>query len=75
VEHVFRVDPRTLSRNALSWAVRLVSGGAHGAPQVRGMLDTQPLRELLEEVLAPVDGEITGIDYNLARGTLKAVPS
>jgi NTE family protein len=72
-EHVFRVDPRTLSRNALSWAVRLVSGGAHGAPQVRGMLDTQPLRELLEEVLAPVDGEITAIDYNVARGTLKAV--
>jgi NTE family protein len=73
VEHVFRVDPRTLSRNAMSWAIRLVSGGSKGAPEVRGMLDTQPLRALLEDVLAPVDGELTGIDYNLARGTLKAV--
>jgi NTE family protein len=73
VEHVFRVDPRTLSRNAMSWAIRLVSGGSKGAPEVRGMLDTQPLRELLEDVLAPVDGELTGVDYNISRGALKAV--
>jgi NTE family protein len=49
------------------------SGGSRGAPRVRGFLDTQPLRELLTEVLAPVHGEITGIDYNLAKGKLKAV--
>jgi NTE family protein len=73
VEHVFRVDPRTLSRNAMSWAIRLVSGGRKGGSEVRGMLDTQPLRELLEDVLAPVDGELTGVDYNISRGTLNAV--
>jgi NTE family protein len=39
---------------------------------VRGFLDTEPLRELLYETLAPVNHEITGIDYNLARGRLKA---
>jgi NTE family protein len=73
VDHVFRVDAGTLSRNALRWAMQLVSGGSRGAPRVRGMLDTQPLRELLQEVLAAVDGEITAIDYNVAQGKLKAV--
>lgn len=73
VEDVFRVDPWSLARNAVSWSMRLASGGARGAPRVRGLLDTEPLRKLLNEVLAPVGGEITGIDYNLARGTLKAV--
>jgi NTE family protein len=72
-EDVFRVDAWTLTRNAVGWAVRLGSGGSPGAPRVRGFLDTQPLRELLTEVLAPVNGEITGIDYNLAMGKLKAV--
>jgi NTE family protein len=72
-EQVFRVDAWTLARSAIGWALRLTSGGSKGAPRVRGFLDTQPLRELLDEVLAPVNGEITGIDYNLARGKLKAV--
>lgn len=73
VEHVFRVGGFSLARSALGWAIRLMSGGSRGAPRVRGFLDTQPLRELLYETLAPVNHEITGIDYNLARGKLKAV--
>lgn len=70
---MFDVDALSLSRNAMSWTLRLISGGARGAPKVRGMLDTRPLRELLVEVLAAVDDEITGIDYNLAMGRLRAV--
>jgi NTE family protein len=73
VEQVFRADMMSLVRSALGWALRLTSGGSRSAPRVRGFLDTQPLRELLMETLAPVNGEITGIDYNLSRGTLKAV--
>jgi NTE family protein len=73
VEDVFRADAGSLSRNALRWSLRLASGGARGAPNVRGLLDTQPLRELLTDVLAAVDGELTGIDYNLALDRLKAV--
>jgi NTE family protein len=73
VEDVFRVDSWSLVRNAVGWAVRLGSGGSRGAPRVRGFLDTDPLRRLLQEVLAPVRGEITGIDYNLAQDKLKAV--
>jgi NTE family protein len=73
VENVFRVDAWTLVRNAASWSLRLASGGSRGAPRVRGLLDTEPLRDMLTDALAPVRGEITGIDYNLARSRLKAV--
>jgi NTE family protein len=60
-------------RTAVRWGFRLMSGGATGPSNVRGFLDTAPLRDLLEEVLVPVNGRISGIEYNLARGTLKAV--
>lgn len=73
VDQVFRAGGFSLARSALGWAIRLMSGGSRGAPRVRGFLDTQPLRELLYETLAPVNHEITGIDYNLSRGKLKAV--
>jgi NTE family protein len=73
VEQIFHAGGFSLARSALGWALRLMSGGSRGAPRVRGFLDTQPLRELLYETLAPVNHEITGIDYNLERGRLKAV--
>lgn len=73
VDHIFRADSFSLARSAIGWGVRLMSGGSRSAPRVRGFLDTEPLRELLYDTLAPVNHEITGIDYNLARGKLKAV--
>jgi len=73
VEKIFRVDAATMFSTAGRWGLRLMSGGAVPAPDVRGFLDTQPLRELLEETLAPVDGKITGIDYNIERRALRAV--
>jgi NTE family protein len=73
-EQVFRVDAGSLGWTAARWGFRLASGGlVPRAPQARGFLDTQPLRSLLEEVFACVDRELTGIDYNLHRGALKAV--
>ena len=72
IEDVFRVDLRSLGFNMARWARRLVSGGS-GKIQVRGLVDTSPLRGYLSDVLHSVDGEITGIQYNLQRGHLKAV--
>jgi NTE family protein len=72
-EKVFRVDAATIGSNAVRWGLRLVSGGSGTSPRARGFLDTSPLRGFLEEALASVDGVITGIDYNLQRGTLRAV--
>ncbi len=71
-ERVFRADASSLAASVARWGISLVSGGA-GEPRVRGLVDTAPLREFLREALAAVNGELTGIDYNLHRGTLKAV--
>ncbi|MBT4438055.1 MAG: patatin [Gemmatimonadales bacterium] len=73
VEDVFKVDTRSLSMNGLRWLKQLASGGLGGPPRVRGLVDTAPLRRYLTEVLHAVDGELTGIQYNLERGRLKAL--
>ena len=73
IEDVFCVDIRSLTMNGFRWLRQLASGGMGGAPRVRGLVDTQPLRNYLTEVLHAVDGELTGVRYNLERGSLKAV--
>jgi len=77
---VFRTDTRSLAMNALNWVRQLASGGLGvsarglGSPKlVRGLVDTHPLRQYLTEVLHCVDGELTGIQYNLDAGRLQAV--
>ena len=73
VTEVFRVDTPSLTWIGLRWIFQLMSGGVGGAVRVRGLVDTMPLRNYLSEVLHAVDGELTGIQYNLALGRLKAV--
>ncbi len=74
VDQVFRVDTRSLALNSVRWIRQLGSGGLGKArSQVRGLVDTQPLREHLTEALHAVDGELTGIRYNLKTGRLKAL--
>jgi NTE family protein len=72
-DHVFRTDAAHLAWSAARWGARLLSAGMLPAPEVRGLLDTTPLHDYLHESMAAIEGEITGIDYNLHRGTLKAV--
>ncbi len=73
VEDVFRVDGRALALNALRWLAQLIFGGFRGTSGVRGLVDTQPLREYLTEALHAVDGELTGVHQNLRAGGLRAV--
>jgi NTE family protein len=74
VGDVFRVDGAALAKSLMGWARQLVAGGIRGAPpRVRGLVDTDPLRRYLEEVLHAVDGELTGITYNLEHQRLRAV--
>jgi NTE family protein len=73
VKEVFRVDAPSLSWIGLRWVFQLLSGGVGGAVRVQGLVDTTPLRNYLSEVLHAVDGELTGIQYNLALGKLKAI--
>jgi NTE family protein len=74
VDQVFRVDSPSLLGHLLRWSVRLVSGGGAIAPDVRGLLDTAPLREFLNRTLKPsASGEIRGIARNIKAGRLRAL--
>jgi len=73
MEDVFRTDIRSLTWNAIKWVFQLGTGGVGGSSGIRALADTSPLRHFLTEALAAVDGEITGIEFNLQRGRLKAL--
>jgi NTE family protein len=74
VERVFRVDSRSLSSNVWHWGLGLVSGGRMVRPPLRGLLDTSPLRETLEQALEPNDdGTLPGIARNLHSDALVAL--
>ncbi len=74
VDHVFRVDNRSLINHVLRWGMKLVSGGGSLAPQVQGLLDTAPLRQFLHDCFTPADtGEIPGIARNIAACRLRAL--
>src|SRR5437867_6961605 len=72
-DQLFRIGPLSLAYNVLRWGTRLISGGAAIAPKVRGLLDTAPLRALLEGSLAPVHGELVGITEEPEGGGLNAI--
>ncbi len=75
-EKVFRVGLGSLGWGVLRWLVRLGLGGSSLAPEVRGLVDTTPLRDLLTRALVGSSGNadtaIPGIEDNLAEG-LRAV--
>jgi len=73
-DKVYDVQAVPLLRNVFGWSARLVSGGLRQRVPMRGMVDTQPLREFLGRVLerAP-DGTFPGIARNSASGYLRAV--
>ncbi|MEO7966420.1 MAG: patatin-like phospholipase family protein, partial [Gemmatimonadaceae bacterium] len=73
-EQVYRVDARSLLSNVVRSGYGLVSGDPTEKDRVRGMVDTSPLREFLERTLERDDENgLPGIDYNLERGSLRAV--
>ncbi|MGH9422669.1 MAG: patatin-like phospholipase family protein, partial [Thermoanaerobaculia bacterium] len=73
LKDVIRVDSRSLARNVLGWGTKLV-GGEHAERRVQGLVDTTPLRHLLER-LYPLNGngQIAGLAENIARCQPRAV--
>jgi NTE family protein len=73
LDQVFRTSFRALGSNMVRWLCRVVSGGAHLSPPLRGMVDTAPLREFLHRVLETPDGMLHGINANIRRGRISGV--
>jgi NTE family protein len=74
VERVFRVDAAALIKGLFQWGAELsFFGGQPWGPKVRGLVDTSPLRDYLCAGLKCVEGNLCGIDTNLAKGKLRAI--
>jgi len=72
-DQVFRVDRLSLIRNALRLVVKLGSGGILTTPRTHALVDTSPLRSLLERMLGSAGDELPGIAANLESGQLRAI--
>lgn len=74
IPSVFRVDTPSLLGHLGRWGLRLISGGAPVVPEVRGLVDTSPLRRLLARGLdAGPGGRIPGIDRAIESGRLRSL--
>jgi len=72
IDQVFRVDLRDLAWRGVRWSGRLASGGTSPLPPAKSLVDTAPLREVLERELYAGTGPIPGIQTSLMHGWLKA---
>lgn len=73
IDHVFRVDAPSILMHVGGWAVRLIMGRASRQVKVRAMVDTEPLREFLEQIFRADKGCLKGIESNIASGDLRGV--
>jgi NTE family protein len=73
IDDVFRVDLRDLASRTVRWGGRLLSAGSSPLPPSKSLVDTTPLRGLLERMLDAESGVITGIDQSLRRGWLSSI--
>ncbi len=69
---VFRVDGWCLARSSMAWLARLGLGLRQLGTSVQGLLDTGPLRRMLQRELG-TRGEVEGIARNLETGRLDAI--
>jgi NTE family protein len=74
VEQIFRVDSISLLGHMFRWFAQItVLGSRRGVPQVRGLVDTDPLSDFLHRGFESEDGALPGIEQNLAEGNLRAI--
>ena len=73
IDQVFRVDRPSLMRHMIRWATKLTLPLPPPTRELRGLVDTAPLRRFLAEALETEDGSLPGIDRNRAEGRIRAV--
>lgn len=67
-DHVFRLHSGRLAGSVARWAWHGLTRRRRGPTVIRGLADTQPLREFLDRTMDP-----RGIEENLGRGRLRSV--
>jgi NTE family protein len=73
IDDVFRVDLRDLTSRTVRWGGRLLSAGKSPLPPAKSLVDTAPLRTLLERLLSANGERISGIEDSLRHGWLRSI--
>ncbi len=73
IDDVFSVDLRDLAARGLRWGGRLLAGGRYPLPPAKSLVDTTPLRRLIERLLQDNRNGIVGISKSLRAGWLRAI--
>ena len=74
IDDVFRVDLRDLASRTVRWGGRLLSAGTSPLSPAKSLVDTTPLRALLERMLeADVGRHLRGSNQSLRRGWLSSI--
>lgn len=73
VDKVFCANLWALVKNFFSWGCRLASCGLQVGPEPHGLVDTEPLRHLLQSALGDEGGGIPGLARNIAAGAVHAL--
>ncbi len=72
-ERVYRTEFRALFGKVLAGALPLLTGGRIGRERMRGMVNTEPLREYLGSALTMKGDRVTGIAENIEEGWLESL--
>jgi NTE family protein len=72
-DQVYRIGTLDLARNVVQTGLKLVSGGLIRTQRRYSLVDTTPLRELLERELGASEGKLPGIAENIAADRLRSV--
>ncbi|MDA8126457.1 MAG: patatin-like phospholipase family protein [Deltaproteobacteria bacterium] len=73
IAQVYRADAPSLLKSLLRLGVHLFTAGRPQSPVPKGLVDTAPLRRLLETGFLSPNGRLAGIGENIRRQKLKAV--
>lgn len=73
IDHVFNVDAWSLLKSVLRWSFSILSGGISRTGFPNGLVDTAPLRRMLEKGFKSSGGGIVGIRKNIRQQKLKAL--
>ena len=73
IDHIYKTDSWSIAKTLFRWGIHLFFGSIPRTPSPKGLVDTMPLRLLLERGFAATDGGMSGIRENVREQKLKAI--